>query len=126
MKIRSKRDIGALGEDIAAKFLKKEKYKIIDRNYYCKYGEVDIIASDNGVIAFIEVKSRKDGTSVNPLYSVNIRKQKQIMKAAQDYIIRKKLKDKMFRFDVLTVIFKEDAPEVSLIKNAFEYMELNE
>ena len=74
---------------------------------------------------FIEVKSRKDGAQVNPLYSVNNRKQMQICKTAQDFIINKNLKDKMFRFDVLTVIFKDPKPEIELIKDAFDYRELN-
>jgi putative endonuclease len=126
MNNRSKRDIGAVGEDLAVKYLKKAKYKIVERNWLCKYGEVDIIAKDRGTIAFIEVKARKKGTSVDPLYSVNSRKQMQICKAAQDYITRKKIRNKMFRFDVLTVIFNEPEPEILLIKNAFDFRELNE
>jgi putative endonuclease len=124
MKDKSKRDIGNLGEELAVKYLKKNKYKIIDRNYLCRYGEVDIIARDSDTIAFIEVKSRKEGTKVNPLYSVNRRKQMQICKAAQDYIIKKKIKNKMFRFDVLTVIYKKPNHDIQLIKDAFDYREL--
>ncbi len=125
MKIRSTKDIGALGEDIAVRHLKKLKYKIIARNYLTKRGEVDIIAKDGDTIAFIEVKSRKSGTKVNPLYSVNIRKQKQICKAAQDYIVRKKIKDTMFRFDVLTVMHGGGEPEILLIRDAFEFRGLD-
>jgi putative endonuclease len=123
---RSKRDIGAYGEDIAVKYLKKHKYKIVERNYLCRYGEVDIIAKDGKTVAFVEVKSRKAGGSVNPLYSVNKRKQMQICKAAQDYIIKNKIKNTMFRFDVLTVIYEGDKSDVQLIKNAFDYKELNQ
>lgn len=126
MKKLSKREIGDRGEDIAVKYLKKRKYKVLARNYLTKYGEVDIIAKDPDAVAFIEVKSRKEGARVNPLYSVNQRKQMQICKAAQDYITKKRIRGKMFRFDVITVIFKEPEPEIELIKDAFEFRELNE
>ncbi len=122
----NKRAIGAKGEAIAVKYLKKHKFKVLETNYYCRYGEVDIIARDGDVIAFVEVKSRSPKTLVNPLYSVNRRKQAQICKAAQDYIIKKNITDTMFRFDVITVIYNEVRPEVQLIKNAFDFRELND
>lgn len=124
MKKLSSRDIGNKGEELAVKYLKKRKYKVLERNYTCRYGEVDIIARDGDTVAFVEVKSRSENTRVNPLYSVNRRKQTQICKAAQDYIVKKKISDKMFRFDVLTVIYKEPDAEIELIKNAFDYIEL--
>lgn len=122
----SNRAIGDRGEELAVKYLKNHKFKVLERNYLTRYGEVDIIANDRGTIAFIEVKSRKAGAAVNPLYAVNRRKQMQIIKAAQDYIIKKKIKRTMFRFDVVTVIFTEPEHEIELIKDAFEFRELNQ
>ena len=60
MKIHIKKDFGNSGEDIAVQYLKKQGHIILERNFYCKQGEIDIITKDKNEIVFIEVKSRSD------------------------------------------------------------------
>ena len=75
MKPFSNRSFGALGEKLAAKYLKQQGYKILYKNYKNKLGEIDIIARDGGEIVFIEVKTRSADPYLSGVYSVDRRKQ---------------------------------------------------
>ena len=78
-----KHAVGREGENIAAAYLKKEKYCILARNWHIRYGEIDIIAEKYGVIYFVEVKAASNCQYARPGDKVNARKRKQIAKAAQ-------------------------------------------
>src|SRR4030067_3631938 len=108
------------GEDAAASFLAKEGYKIIERNFRCPLGEIDIVALDKGVLVFVEVKTRSSNKFGLPEEAVNRRKQNQMTKAAQFYISRKKLFNSPARFDVVAVILSGEKIEVRVIRNAFD------
>lgn len=112
---------GKRGEDLALRYLKKQGYRIIERNFKTRQGEIDIIACDNDCISFVEVRSRSADNLGLPEDSIDRRKQKQIAKVALAYIKRRRLEDRNCKFDVICV---EDAnsvsPKVRLIKNAFE------
>ena len=71
----NKRIVGLKGEDIAAKYLEKHKYKVIERNFACRFGEIDIIAQDGKFIVFIEVKRRKSLKFGRPCEAVDLKKQ---------------------------------------------------
>ena len=86
MKKGSNRDIGEKGEEIAVKYLKKNKYKILERNYLTKLGEVDIIAKDKGILCFIEVKSRRSNLLGAPEEAISLKKKRQISKLALIYL----------------------------------------
>ena len=60
MKLHIKKEFGNTGEDIATEYLEKQGYIILERNFYCKQGEIDIIAKDKNEVVFVEVKSRSD------------------------------------------------------------------
>jgi putative endonuclease len=111
---------GRYGEDKAAVLLKKNGYKIIERNYRNKLGEIDIIARDNGVVCFIEVKARNSGSFGSAAEAVTKTKQGQIVKAALQYIKDKNLFDVDARFDVVTLDCSSSIPKVDIIKDAFE------
>jgi len=98
----NKIEIGKSGEEEAINFLKRNKYKILNRNFKTKFGEIDIIAKKNGEIVFIEVKTRKDNDYGTPSEAVNYYKQKRIVQVAKYYMI---LKGQEFnaRFDVIEV-----------------------
>jgi len=114
--------LGEKGEKAAAEYLENNGYHVIERNYKCKLGEIDIIAVDNDTIAFIEVKTRSSDAYGQPGEAVNYHKQKKIIQAALSYISNKKLFDWMSRFDVVEVITDSDRIiDINLIKNAFEY-----
>ncbi len=82
------RAIGNIAEDLACKFLIKNNYKIVDRNFYSKFGEIDIIALKNRVLHFIEVKS---GKNFDPVYAITPKKIDKILKTVNYYILKKKI-----------------------------------
>jgi putative endonuclease len=111
---------GKTGEDIAAAFLKKKRYKIIERNYKCVFGEVDIVARDMNDIVFIEVKSRKSKDFGEPEDAVTLNKQRKISKVALNYLKDRRLDDRDARFDVIAIKLSTEGSIVKHIKNAFE------
>ena len=114
------RQRGALGEQYAVKYLKKQHYKILEKNYKCKLGEIDIIARDGGEIAFVEVKTRPDDPYVRGMYAVDRRKQEHILRTAAFYIAETGTKLQP-RMDVIEVELGADNRLVSInhIKAAF-------
>lgn len=111
-------ELGSNGEEIACNFLKKSGCKIIEKNYRCKIGEIDIIAQDKDELIFIEVKTRSQKVFGNPVESVNDEKKNHIYRVAQYYITLKKLEKAKVRFDVIEVYIKNDNVNINLIKNA--------
>lgn len=114
------RETGLEGEDIAIRFLKKEGYKILEKNYRTPFGEIDIIASKNGVVVFIEVKARNRDLFGSPKEAVTVKKQERIKRSALYYL--KGLKDMPpVRFDVISIdMGKNPGPFVEHIEYAFE------
>jgi len=115
-----KQILGEKGEDMAAAFLKKEGYKIVEQNYRTPFGEIDIIAYDGSELVFVEVKARKNPTFAVPQLAVNRKKQQHIVKSAMSYISSKKIKDRGLRFDVIAISIFDDTKNIELFKNAFE------
>ncbi|MFO0794196.1 MAG: YraN family protein [Candidatus Brocadiaceae bacterium] len=116
-----KRSVGAQGELLAVKFLKKNGYKILQRNYRCKTGEIDIVGYDHGAIAFIEVKTRFSDVYGPPELAVTDGKKRQIIRVALHYIAGKKIQGFDVRFDVVSIFYPhvEKYPTIKLFKNAF-------
>lgn len=94
-------------EEIAKKYLLKNNYKIIEQNFTSKFGEIDIIASKDGIIAFIEVKGRKNTAYGMPREAVTIYKQHRIIKAAKFFLLKKGYDDIQCRFDVIEIILDD-------------------
>lgn len=116
----NKREIGSLYEGRAAKFLEQHGLKILERNFRCRNGELDLIALDGIYLVFVEVKYRKTGKSGDSLCAVDSRKQRMISRTAQYYMkVHKWSFDKPCRFDVVGI----DGNEIHWIKNAFDYCE---
>ena len=113
-------EFGKAAENAAAKFLKGQGYKVIRCNYKTKFGEIDIIAKDKSVICFVEVKARHSKLFGEPAEAVSLAKQRQISKAAICYLKENNLLDRLARFDVLSLLYTDDLPEIDLIKDAFE------
>lgn len=107
MGLFSKKAIGDTGEVTAVKFLKKNKYKVLHTNYKTKLGEIDIICENKDYIVFVEVKTRKSGTAIPGVYSVNNKKQYHIIKTASMYLNKNSIK-KQPRFDIIEVEFCDD------------------
>lgn len=111
--------LGKEGEDRAAQILMKRGYKILERNYRTRSGEIDLIALHEGTVVFVEVKTRTSDAYGAPELAVNPRKQQRMVKAALGYIKYKKLHQVPCRFDVVA-ISAAAGHEVELIQNAFE------
>ncbi|MBI5777927.1 MAG: YraN family protein [Planctomycetes bacterium] len=112
--------IGSKGELLAEAFLKKQGYRIVERNFRCKFGEIDIIGFKKGVLSFIEVKTRSSDQFGLPIDSVDKAKQKRLIRLANYYLYKKKAQpDLPCRFDVVSILMKKDKPEIEFIPNAF-------
>lgn len=113
--------LGARGEAIAAAYLGRRGFDIIERNFRCKGGEVDIIARDGGTYVFIEVKTRRNDYFGVPQEAVTPFKQRQISKAALTWLSKKKLYEAPARFDVVAIILSGAVvADVEHIANAFD------
>ena len=117
---QARRKLGEKGEEIAVKFLKKNRFKILCRNYRCRFGEVDIIALHKKTLSFIEVKTRSSEVYGLPQDAILAEKQRKISKVALEFIQRYKLEDKDARFDVMAIQFSSEGYSIDFIKNAFE------
>ncbi len=113
--------LGKEGEKLAVQYLQKTGYIILARNYRQKSGEIDIIAKDNSILVFVEVKTRRGTALGSPFAAVTLRKQRQISRVAQEYLSRNNLFEKDARFDVVSIIMDNNSsPRIELLQNAFE------
>ena len=123
-----KKSLGALGEKLAAKALKKSGLKVLARNFSSKSGEIDIIALDSSTkklpggetVVFVEVKTRTSDDFATPESAVNAEKQKRIRKAASTYLSERFSTEVNYRFDIVSVVIRPDSePEIKHIPEAF-------
>jgi len=111
--------IGRSGENMAAEFLKKSGYTVLLRNYRAERGEIDIIAQDRETLVFIEVKTGTSDQYGSPETWVDRRKQVQIGKVAQAYLIDNQLEDVPCRFDVIAIVGSSGHRKIRHFKDAF-------
>ena len=115
MKIHKKKEFGKFGENIAAKYLEENGYKIITRNFYCNVGEIDIIAKYKNEIIFVEVKTRSGEKYGLPSEAVNSAKIRHLYNTSK-YFLKKQNKWNYIRFDVIEVLLKNGKFNVNHIK----------
>ena len=106
MKIHEKKEFGNKGEDIASEYLEKRGYIILERNFYCRQGEIDIIAKDKNEIVFTEVKSRSSIQYGCPSEAVNKQKIRHLYRTAKYYLYKNKYLNNYIRFDVIEILIK--------------------
>ena len=116
----SRQQFGKESEAMAVVWLKKEGYKILEMNYRTPLGEIDIIARDRRTIAFVEVKARRSGRYGSPKGAITSKKKRTLSMAALCYLKNTGQNTDRARFDVVSIWYKTDGPEVEIIKNAFE------
>jgi len=115
------KEFGRFGEEIAGRYLARRGYKILDKNYRTKSGELDIVAMDGRTLVFVEVKSRRSQSFGTPGDAVDARKRRRMEKAALAYISEKNKGGLQCRFDVIGVTAAGgEEPEIELVKDAFE------
>jgi putative endonuclease len=120
MKSSGRMRTGKRGEDIACAYLKRRGYRIVERNYKCPLGELDIVAKDGDAIVFVEVKSRKSEEFGDPQLAVGLEKQKKVSRISLTYLKEKHLYPCNARFDVVAIKMLPDGITIELIQNAFE------
>lgn len=117
--ITPQRLFGNQGEEVVASWLMAKGFTLLAKNYQTRLGEVDIIATQGEVVAFIEVKTRK--SSHFPISNtITYTKQKRIIRAATSFILKHQIRDRVLRFDVATVTLQaQNSYDISYIENAF-------
>ena len=115
----TKQQTGNYGEDLACKFLQKQGYKILERNYRIRGGEIDIVAKDKKTLVFVEVKTRYSHEYGLPEESITPWKIKALLKTARFYIQKIKWGEKEYRLDFVSVDFADsrENPKIEIIKN---------
>lgn len=111
---------GKKGEELAAAYLAGTGYRILERNYRCLFGEIDIVAREGETLVFAEVKSRRSEAYGPPQLAVGREKHKKISKIALHYLSEKRLRHCRARFDVVAVMLLPKGPKIELIRDAFE------
>ncbi|MFC1724139.1 YraN family protein [candidate division KSB1 bacterium] len=116
----NKREKGKKSEDMAKNFLLSKGYRFIQRNFYTKSGEIDLIFEDNNEIVFVEVKSSKGDYYGQPEERIDRTKVKRLTGSARIFLAANKIHDKDCRFDVIAILYDDDnSAKINHIKNAF-------
>jgi putative endonuclease len=118
--MNQRQTFGKAGEDLVVRYLKKKGYKVLERNYTCPMGEIDIIARDKKTIVFVEVKTRRSLSYGSARLAITPHKQRKISMTALYYLKCNCQMDQDARFDVVTVQSARGKQEIDLIQNAFD------
>ncbi len=110
---------GRKSEKRAARYMASKGYRIIETNYHCRFGEIDIIARSGDTLVFCEVKARSNRTFGTALEGITGAKIKRIRKTAEHYLMTKKLKNTDCRFDAVTVDTSGFGTVIEIMPNAF-------
>lgn len=111
------RSVGSDAERQAAAFLESQGYKILHRNYTCARGEIDLIAEDQGVLCFIEVRYRRRSRFGTPSETIGPEKRQRIILTARYFLLRHGLEERECRFDVVAI---QEGSSPELLRDAFE------
>ena len=100
-----RQEIGKWGENLACQYLQENNYKIVERNFLCRQGEIDIVAKDltKDELVFIEVKTRSNFKYGNPADAVDKQKQRHMVQAIRYYLYKNQIQDVPIRVDVIEV-----------------------
>lgn len=118
--IDGRRDTGRLGEDLAEAHLRARRYRILARNWRTRGGELDFVAEDRGVVVFVEVRTRHGRRFGGPLESVDARKRLRLGRLAAEFLRRHHLEDRIARFDVIGVDWRQEEPSIEHVERAFD------
>ena len=114
------KNLGVSGENLAAAHLESAGYKILARNYRIRAAEIDLIAERDGVIVFVEVKTRRTKKFGRPAAAVTERKQKKIIEAASVFMQNAEYANRACLFDVIEIFASDDGWQINQLENAFE------
>ena len=117
--LRAQIPLGRRGERAAEKYLRRNGYRIVARNFRAAGAEIDLVAMDGDTLVFVEVKTRRSRDAGAPHEAVDERKQKQIRRAAEIFATRYRADDVTMRFDIIAVDASGERLEIELLRNAF-------
>ena len=113
-----KQNLGDYGENQAVKVLEQKHYTIVETNWYCRYGELDIIARYGDIWVFVEVKTQR-GMANNPLTNITPQKQEKLTKAVFEYLSQHDLDDVIWRIDAIAVkVLEHQVPIIEHVEDA--------
>jgi putative endonuclease len=115
-----KKDVGAAGELAARRFLQRGGYRILDRNWRCPHGELDLVALCGEMVVFVEVKTRRSRDAADPEVNIGPAKQRKLLSVARAWLNKHGYPDRAYRFDSVSVVLGDaGAPEIRHIEEAF-------
>jgi putative endonuclease len=113
--------LGEAAEKLAAKELLKQGYRILEKNVRLAHGEIDIVAQEGECLVIVEVKSLKDPPEgFEPLMHVDLKKRKRLVRLAREFCSAHRLTEMPLRFDIVSVIFRDEGPQMKIYKRAFD------
>jgi putative endonuclease len=118
----STRSRGKFGEEIAERYLLSQGYKILERNYQTRFGELDLIAEEGRALVFVEVKARESDEFGSPGDAVNAAKQRKLSRMAVAYVCDNDIRDRDCRFDVVEILLgpQRSVRSINLVRDAFD------
>lgn len=112
--------LGKVGEMLAAEYLKKSGYAILEKNYRCPMGEIDLVADHRGTLVFVEVRTKSSNDFGSPLETIGRAKRFKLWQAAAHYLTERGVYRDTMRFDAVGILLAEGAePVIELAQNAF-------
>lgn len=116
-----RKQLGNDSEDFALQYLLERGYRLMQRNFQCKSGEIDLIMQKEDILVFVEVRSRSNEQYGMPAETVNRKKQDKIRKTANYYLYRNRFLEKYYcRFDVISIVWKDGTAQIEWIPDAFQ------
>jgi putative endonuclease len=121
-KPKTRKELGRIAEEHAARYLASRGYRIRERNFRTRGGEVDIIAEHRGALAFVEVRARTSSDFMSPIESVTTTKQRRITRAANSYVSTRERRERIMRYDVVEVLLTPEGQvqKISVTEGAFK------
>ncbi|MFP2904627.1 YraN family protein [Pyxidicoccus sp. 3LFB2] len=115
-----RREYGNAAEEAAVGFLEAQGWRVLARNWTCRYGELDVVAEQGDTVCFVEVRMRSTAVWGDPAHTVSFAKQRRVVKAALHYLFAYELGERMIRFDVISVVGRGERATVEHIPGAFD------
>ncbi|MFY2561813.1 YraN family protein [Corallococcus terminator] len=115
-----RREFGDEAESVAVRYLEERGWRVKARNWLCRYGELDVVAEREDLVCFVEVRMRSSAVWGDPAHTVSFAKQRRVVKAALHYLFAHDLRERMMRFDVISVVGRGERATVEHIPGAFD------
>jgi putative endonuclease len=111
---------GDLAEDAALAYFEENGYRVVERNYRCRHGELDLVVERGPLMCFVEVRMRSRGLWGDPASTITFSKQRKVVRSAQHFLMTRRIRDRALRFDVISVLGTGAEATLEHIPNAFD------